>query len=280
VIRTRLRYHRPSSDDEASELLARHEGDVAVLGGGTWLLPLMGRGEIAVANVVDLRGVGLQTIRVSANHVEVGAMATYEDVLASAELAAAVPLLANMAAGVTGGRQLRNQATLVGSACYANPSSEAPAVLVALDATLRLHGPSGARDLPAAEFFQEAFVTALRPGEFVSSFTVARRDMRSGYVKVKISAGSWPVATAAALLDRATGEASVTVGAVEGRPLRLELSPLSDGNGRLRTEEVAALVSSRVTDPWGDVLASPEYRREVAGVVARRAAEQLQEAQA
>jgi aerobic carbon-monoxide dehydrogenase medium subunit len=272
VIRTALRYHRPGSAEEASDLLNEHRGDSAVLGGGTWLLPLMCRGELRVSHVVDLRGMGLDSIRVGADEVEVGAMVTYEDVLASPELADAAPLLGTMAAGVTGGRQLRNQATLVGSACYANPASEVPAVLVALDAVLQVHGPSRPREVAAADFFEGAFATALQPGELVTSFRLPRRRLRTGYAKVKLSAGSWPIATAAAVLDEACGEASVTLGAVERQPLTLAVAGGEPGPG-----QIEALVADGVSDPWADVLAPADYRRRIAPVVARRAFDRIEE---
>ena len=114
MIRTNLRYHRPDTPEQVSELLGEHGEAAAVLGGGTWLLPLMHRGERTHDHVVDLKGLGLEPIAAADGGFTLAATATYEDVLAHAQLCEAVPLLALMAGGVTGGRQLRNQATLAG----------------------------------------------------------------------------------------------------------------------------------------------------------------------
>jgi carbon-monoxide dehydrogenase medium subunit len=277
VIRADLRYHRPSTPGEASGLLAEHVGDAVVLGGGTMLLPMMGRAEITARHVVDLRGLGLDTVTEHAGHVEIGAMATYRHLLTSPLLAHRVPLLPRMAAGITGGEQIRNLGTIGGSACFANPSSEVPAVLVALGATLRLHGPAGYRDIAAADFFHGAFATDLSDGEFLTSLHIPHRRGRSGYHKLKLCEGSWPIVTAVATVDPERDRAEVTVGAALAVPVRIALTTLLDGDGRLDLGGIDALVRSRIDEPWSDTLADGAYRREVAGVIARRAATDLLE---
>jgi aerobic carbon-monoxide dehydrogenase medium subunit len=271
MIRTLLRYHRPATPSEASGVLAEHHGNVAVLGGGTQLLPRMNRDEVHVEHVVDLHGLGLDRISVAADRVEIGARVTYADVLAHAGLGTVVPLLPRVARGITGGRQLTQQATLVGSACHNYPGTDVPGVLVALGATVRLHGTAGVREVAAADFLRGACEVDVRPGEFVSSFVVGRRS-RSGYCKIKHCSGSWPIATASAVLDEATGRLAVTLGAVAATPVRIELDAVPDD-----TTELDEQVRAAVTAPWSDVLAPGSYRRAVAGVVARRAVTELME---
>lgn len=277
MIRARLQYHRPTGIEDASSLLAEWGDAAAILGGGTWLLPRMNRNETSADHIVDLRGLGLDYVRVENDAVEVGAMATYNDVLESEELLAALPLLPRVANGITGGNQIRNQGTLVGSACYANPSSDVPALLVALSAKLRLRGAEGIREVDASNFFMDAFEVDMEPGEFVASFVVPRRRYKTGYHKLKICEGSWPIATAVAVVDEQTGEATVTLGAVRAKPLTIDLGELRGTSGDLDVAGVADLVRERVEDPWGDIVAQAGYRRNVSGVVARRAIEELKE---
>lgn len=271
MIRTELRYHRPDTPGEASALLDDHAHDTVVLGGGTMLLPMMHRAEITARHVLDLRGLALDTVTEHAGHVEIGAMATYRHLLDSPMLARRVPLLPRMAAGITGGEQLRNLGTIGGSACFANPSSDVPAVLVALGATLRLHGPAGHRDVAAANFFHGAFTTDLADGEFLASLLVPHQRGRNGYHKLKLSEGSWPIVTAVATVDPERGTAEVTVGAAQAAPVRIDLTTLLGADGRLHLDSIDALVRDRIDDPWSDVLTDGAYRRVVAGVVARRA---------
>lgn len=265
-----MRYHRPATASEASEILAVHHGNAAVLGGGTQLLPRMMRDEVHVEHVVDIGDIdGLGDIGALDGQVVVGARVTYADVLASDMLRESVPLLPRLAAGVTGGRQITQQATLVGAACHNYPGTDVPGALVALRARMRLHGPEGIREVPAADFFRDAHVTDVRAGEFVTGFAV-EPGARAGYCKVKHAAGSWPIATASAVRD-ADGQLGVTLGAVAAVPVRIELTEV---------EGLADRVRAAVTTPWSDVLAPAEYRVAIAGVVARRALTELMEAAA
>jgi CO/xanthine dehydrogenase FAD-binding subunit len=259
-----LSYHRPSSLDEAAQILAAGDADAAVLGGGTMLTPMLVRRELRVRDVVDLRDLDLGGIDVTGDEARIGARATYADVLGSAELARAVPLLPRMAEGITGGAQIRNQGTLGGSACFANPSSDVPACLVALGARLRLHGSSGPRTVDATEFFVGAFETARRPDELLVDIAFAVPSATFGYAKLKISESSWPIATAIAAREPGGGAAWLTLGAVHRRPVRLDVAAGAE-------EGLDVLVRGALDDPWSDVLAPGEYRRDVAGAIARRA---------
>lgn len=267
MIRTRLRYHRPRRPDEAANLLAEHHGQVAVLAGGSQLLPRMHRGEIDIAHVVDLRGLDLRGIERSNGRVRLGAMVTYDDAMASRLLAESVPLVPRVARGVTGGRQLTGHATLVGALGHAFPGTDMPGALTALNATVELHGPGGARETPIEEFLLGAEHIDLRAGEFIAAVTVDCMP-HSGYCKVKHATGSWPIATASAVDDGDT--LAVTLGAVQARPVRILLRDSAPAM-------VTQAVDAAVTDPWTDVLASGDYRARIASVVAWRALTELQQ---
>ena len=277
MISTRLRYHRPDTVEDAAQLLAAHAGDAAVIGGGTMVLPLMTRDEISVSHAVDLRGAGLTGIETSGEGVRIGSMVTYSDALDSRLVALELPLLSQMASVITGGSQLRNQATLGGAAAYANPSSDVPGVLVALEATFTVCGSAGRRSVAAADFFVGAYSTAMEPGEVLEAFTIRPREGRYGYGKIKLSEGSWPIATASACLAPTGPQGSVTVGAVEAVPFTVDISSAMDEAGQVDLSVVDALVLDRVRQPWEDVLADGDYRRAIAGVVARRAVHSAQQ---
>jgi carbon-monoxide dehydrogenase medium subunit len=259
-----LTYHQPDSVGEAAGILAAEGPYAAVLGGGTMLVPLLVRRQLAVSHVVDPCSLGLDCIRVSGDAVEIGARVCYADVIESPDLAAAAPLLPRMAAGITGGAQIRNQGTIGGSACHANPASDVPACMVALDATMRLHGPAGARDVDAADFFVDAFASARAADELLVGVAIPRRSAAYGYAKLKLSESSWPIATAVAV-RRPDGGATLTLGGVRSRPLQVELERDA------RADDFDELIGAALDEPWADVLADAEYRRAVAPAVARRA---------
>lgn len=281
MIRTELAYHAPEQRAEACSLLAEHGDSAAVLGGGTMLLPAMGRGERTHQHVVDLRRLGLSGVTATEQSMEIGALTTYSSILASDldGVAALVRLASN---GITGGKQLRNQGTVGGSACYANPASDVPGVLVAAAARLVLEGADGTREVPASEFYTDAFVTTCRPGEYLSVIRLARRPVRVGYYKLKLSESSWPIATGSAVVEVADGRvasATVTIGGVCATPFTVDVAELLDDSGALRGDDRALdeLLNGRMGDLWHDELAPASYRKSVAGVVARRALRQTSE---
>jgi CO/xanthine dehydrogenase FAD-binding subunit len=158
---------------------------------------------------------------------------------------------------------------------YANPASDVPTALVALEASMHLAGPAGRRTVPAAEFFRGAFRTALRSGELLTGMEIPRRaGVRWGYVKLKASESSWPIVTAAARLESA-GFAVVAVGGAAEVPVSVTI-PWAEGRSRLEPE-ARSLVDDQLTNVigtwWEDQLADARYRRRVAAVVAVRAVE-------
>src|SRR5262249_37622932 len=156
--------------------------------------------------------------------------------------------------------QIRNRATAGGSACHANPSSDVPAALVALEATLVLASDAGERRLPAPEFFLDAFTTAVRPGELLVAVELPALgpEVRFGYAKLKFGESSWPILTAIAIVG--TGDMlRVVLGAAAAVPVAVEVSRASDLDDAVR---------GALEEPWSDVLASSEYRRRVAPAVA------------
>ncbi len=268
-------FHRPAGAAEAVATLAELGPDAMVLGGGTMLVPALGRRELATKAIVDPSRLGLDRVDPGGDGgLILGARVTYTTLLRSPLVAERAPLLRTIAGTITGGAQIRNQGTIGGSACYANPSSDVPACLVALQARLALLGPDGERVLAAAEFFRRAFETAREPTELLTRIEIPAGDAACGYYKLKLAESSWPIATAVARRD-ATG-ARLVLGGVAATPIVLAAAgPPENGNG---PGVFDAEVEAAITDPYDDVLASGEYRRQVAGPVARRAWKRMEEA--
>ncbi|HWC87624.1 MAG TPA: FAD binding domain-containing protein [Solirubrobacteraceae bacterium] len=266
MIRTPLTYHRPDSTPAAAWLLGEHREDASVLAGGTMLVPLMSRGQRVVRHLIDLAAAGVDGIRAADGMVHIGARATYSKIATSQDIERELPVLARVAAGITGGAQVRNVGTLGGSACYANPSSDGPGVLVALGARMVVLGPAGERRVDAASFFTGAFRTALAADELLVAIEIPAGQPRCGYHKLKLCTGSWPIVTATATVA-AEGWRAVTLGGVCETPLRVELDPVESADTQLQ---------ARIRQPWSDELADGEYRRAVAGAIARRALAEIE----
>lgn len=278
MIKRRFSYQAPSSIDEAIGALAEAGSDAEIVGGGTWVVPEMTHGDRNPGVVIDLRSAGLAGVSESNGGLSVGAMTTYAELADSKLVQERAGGLAAMAAGITGGAQVRYQGTIGGSACYATPSSDAPGALVGLGATLQLRSGSGTREVDAADFFKGAREGDLQAGEVLEAIAIPAppENARFGHYKLKLVESSWPIATATCIIgvdgSGSVSSARLAVGGVNTTPYLVDVSGLV--GSALDDEAAASVVETTragATDPYSDVLASGEYRQQVSGVVAKRA---------
>ena len=153
MIPSTFSYQRAGSVEEALSLAAERGDDAKFLAGGHSLLPLMKLRLAAPEVIIDLGALhDLSYVNDQGSYVAIGALTRHHDVEHSDVLAREVPLLAH-AAGQVGDPQIRHRGTIGGSIAHADPASDLPAVLLALDATLVARGPGGSREIPIGEFF-------------------------------------------------------------------------------------------------------------------------------
>ncbi|MET0642563.1 MAG: FAD binding domain-containing protein, partial [Jiangellaceae bacterium] len=146
-------YHRPTTIEEALDLLAEIGSDGKVLAGGQSLVPLMSMRLAAPAHLVDVNRIdGLAGIQTDVDGVRVGATARHADVEHHEAAYVAVPLLRQAVKHVAHPTN-RNRGTTVGSLVHADPSGEMTAVLALLGGTVTLRRRGGERRLAAGEFF-------------------------------------------------------------------------------------------------------------------------------
>ena len=174
MIPAQFTYKRAFSVDEALDLAAQDGDDAKFLAGGHSLLPLM-KLRLAVPEVlIDIGRLDeLRYIREEDGHIAVGALTSHDELSRSGLLASELPLLAYAAAQV-GDPQVRHRGTIGGSLAHSDPAADLPAVILALDATMVARGPSGSREIPAADFFQSLFETELEPGELLTEIRIPK----------------------------------------------------------------------------------------------------------
>jgi len=160
-------YVRVASVEDAIALLARHGDDARILAGGQTLLATLNMRLSEPALVVDITGIApLRAIERRGDRLWIGALATHSDIEGSPLVAECAPLLAAAAPHIAH-RAIRNAGTWGGSLAYADPAAEWPACLLALEGVVTVQGPQGQRRVPAREFFQDLYTTALAPDELL-----------------------------------------------------------------------------------------------------------------
>ena len=257
-----VRYVRASDVEHALSLLA--EPDAKLVAGGQSLIPVMKLRIARPSVVVDISRLGLSGVEIRGAELHLGPLTTWDELLgAPPELRRpALAAIAECAHGI-GDLQVRNRGTLGGSLAHADPASDAPAVLLALGATLELRSPSGERVVPLADFLLGPFSTALGAQELITDVVVPLPAPGSGsaYVSIEHPASGFALAGAAALVG--PGGSRVAVTGIAAQPFLLG----DAGSGKALEE----------AEIFGDRFAPAEYRRELAAVVARRALERAAE---
>jgi carbon-monoxide dehydrogenase medium subunit len=174
-------YARATSIDNAIQLLTAHGERAKVLAGGQSLMPAMNLRLLAPEWIVDIGGLReLRGISVNAGRVTIGALTRHADLLRSVEVAAHAPLLAEAAAHIAH-PAIRNRGTIGGSLAHADPASELPACMVALDATIIARGAAGERRIPATEFFTGVYETALSATELLVAIELPAASRNSAH---------------------------------------------------------------------------------------------------
>lgn len=271
-------YHRPDSVGEAVAILAEHGDEARVLAGGHSLIPMMKLRLAVPSHLVDLQGIaGLAGIQQSGDSLEIGAMTSQADLLASESVQRACPILIEAAKQIAD-PQVRYCGTVGGNVANGDPGNDMPGIMMCLDADYVLQGASGERAVKARGFYQAAYFTEMEDGEILTAVRIPLPAAGHGYAyeKQKRKIGDYATAAAAVVLSMSGGQcsaASIGLTNVADTPLHAEAA----GQALVGTScdsaaiDAAAAAAEAITSPASDGRGSPEFRTKVAGVMVRRA---------
>jgi carbon-monoxide dehydrogenase medium subunit len=174
-------YARATSVSNALELLRAHGDRAKVLSGGQSLMPAMNLRLISPELIVDIGELtDLRGIAVDGDIVKIGALTRHAELARSPEISAHAPLLAEAIAHVAH-PAIRNRGTLGGSLAHADPASELPACMLALNATVIVRGQGGERKIAAQDFFTGIYETALLPEELLVAVELPANPKNSAH---------------------------------------------------------------------------------------------------
>ena len=251
--------------------------EARLLAGGQSLIPLMKLRLAAPQHLVDLNfAPGLSYIDSAGSQLRLGAMTRHSELQASAE-ARRIPILHDCAAGIAD-VQVRNRGTLGGSLAEADPTGDWAPVLLALGAEVVCLGPQGQRLLPLASFIQDAFTTALAPGELVREIIVGTPAARSGgaYFAFKACAPVYAAASAAPQLtmeDGVCSAAGIFLGAVALTPVHASQAEAALVGKPVNEKSIAAAAeaAAAASDPPADLRGSKDFKRALIRALVARA---------
>ena len=259
---------QPHSLDEALALLAQADEHTRIVSGGTDVLVELQRGVKPARTLIDITKLtALKYVRADGDTIELGGLATHNDVLASrACIDHALPLV--QACAEVGAPQIRTRGTIAGNLVTASPANDTIAPLVALDARIELRSASGTRVVPIEQFFTGFRTTIARRDELITAirFPALRSDQRGLFLKLGLRRAQAisviDVAFVVTLDGQVVRDARIALGCLAPTIVRA-----SNAERYLRgkaldaaTRREAARLALEDASPIGDVRGSKKYR--------------------
>ena len=277
-----MRYEAPETVERVATLLAETAGETRILAGGTDLLVQMRSDIVDPELIVDIKRIA-ETRTVTeepGGGWRIGAAVTGAELKEHARLKQVWPGVVE-AANLIGSTQVQGRATLGGNLCNGSPAADSVPALIAAGAVATLAGPKGRRELPVEDVMLGPRKLALTRGEFVVSFLLPPRPARSSDAYLRfIPRTEMDIAVVGAGVSLTLDEggtitrARVSLGAVAPRVLLVPEAAAAivgshlDRAAQDRLEAAARAACTPIDDKRGTV----DFRIQVAGVLARRAA--------
>jgi carbon-monoxide dehydrogenase medium subunit len=273
-----FKYIAVTSLEHALALKAEHGDGARFLAGGQSLIPAMNFRLARPAILIDINGIEAIAGVTFNGTTRIGALTRYRALQRDPVFSSLVPLIGEALPHVAH-PQIRNRGTIGGNLSHADPASELPAIALALRARLRVQAANHARWIEASCFFTGALTTDLRSDEMLTEIDLPSQRSRTGscFMEIARRRGDFAIVGVAAQLtlgdrNECTDVRLVFCGVgetpVDASPAAGVLTGHAPTEKNLR--DVAASVRKMV-EPAGNVHATADYQRHIAGVLAERA---------
>ena len=277
-----MRFEAPTTTKEAVGLLSKEKGVAYILAGGTDLLVKMKAGMIEPDLVVDIKRIkAMREIKKTANGFSIGAAVPCSALGENAALVKAWPGIVE-AASLIGSKQVQGRCTMSGNLCNASPAADSVPALVAAGAKVIITGPKGSRKLNVEDVPAGVGRTVLKKGEMIASIELPKKPSRSGDAYLRFTPRTeMDIAVVSVSVNLSLDgkgvvtKARVALGAVAATVLLVKeaakaiIGTKLDDNAKAKLAAACSAACKPIDDKRGTI----EFRTDVAGVLARRAAE-------
>ena len=276
-----MRYERPKTIMDATALLSAAKNNAFVLAGGTDLLVRMQRDDFEAELLVDIKSIaGMGDIVESDDAFVIGAAVPCAALEKNEALVAAWPGVVE-AANLIGSTQIQGRCTLAGNLCNASPAADSVPAMVAAGAQARIAGPDGTRVVAVEDIPQSPGKTSLQKGEIIEAIVLGKPLPRSGDAYLRfIPRTEMDIAVVGVgihlVLEEggAVQSARIALGAVGPKVVLAKDAAQALVGTQLEDTALDALAEacSAACNPIDDKRGTVDFRKQVAGVLARRAA--------
>ena len=272
----RFRLEEPESVSEVSELLGRFGDSAKIYAGGTELLLAMKEGLVQYERLIDVKKLRCKDVTLENGALSIGALCTHRELETSEVIKEKLPALAKLEHNIANVR-VRQVGTIGGNLCFAEPHADPGTLLIALGAKMIAEKSSAQREIPAEEFFVDAFETALEPDEVLTKIVVPVPGPtgRSAYLKFGYLERPSVGVGVAFNLNGQVSSMRIAVGCAGPAPRRVqEAEALLEGKSREEAERnlaQAGALAGRAAQAITDLHGSQDYKEHIVGVLLKRA---------
>jgi carbon-monoxide dehydrogenase medium subunit len=270
-------YHRPTTVDEALDLLASLGEDAKVLAGGQSLIPLMKLRFAAPAHLVDINRLeGLDAIEEVGDELHIGALVRHNQLAGSELIRSSYPMIAAAAPQIAD-PLVRNLGTIGGSLTHCDPGGDLGAVMLAANARVTLRSKDGEREVPVTEFLADTFQSSIEPNELLTTVKITSPTGSYGgtYLKLERKVGDYATVAVATRLLMSNGTiGSAGIGLTSVGLTNIKATAAEDAlAGQAPSDELfaeAGRLAAAASDPVTDVRGTEAYKRHIVEVYVRR----------
>jgi CO/xanthine dehydrogenase FAD-binding subunit len=277
-------YYKPRGMQDLWKLMADIDGEISLLEGGTDLFPRMKRGLSQPKHVIDLKGIQeLDYVRKEEDqHIKIGANIPLYKLTDPTLLPGSMSFLSK-AIGSIGSPQIRSKGTLIGNICNASPAADSVPPLICLNSQIRVEDGCGSRYVELEGFFKGPGETILNKGQVATEVLIpfAPNGSKATFIKLGRVAKDLAIVNIAVLIEFASEQiirnSRIVLGAVAPTTIRLKrCEELLVGHAfnEIQSDAIAE-VAMQECKPISDLRATAQYRREMVGVLLKRAIKEI-----
>jgi carbon-monoxide dehydrogenase medium subunit len=252
-------------------------GDEArVIAGGHSLIPVMKQRLTDIKHLIDLSGINeIKGIEITGNQISIGAMTTQVELINNEELFKKAPIIREASLQIAD-PQVRNLGTIGGNVANGDPANDMPGLMQLLDATYKLSGRNGVREVKARDFYEGAYFTAREDDEILISISFEAPSGGYAYEKQKRKIGDYATAAAGVIVkveNNKFSSASIALTNLSDTPVycdkAVDIIVGKEIDNNLLDQVTKACVD--LSDPVADQRGPVEFKKYVAGIVIKKA---------
>ncbi|MDC6451480.1 xanthine dehydrogenase family protein subunit M [Alphaproteobacteria bacterium] len=276
MIPSAFKFYKPDNISKAVSLMKDFGEEARVIAGGHSLIPIMKQRLTDIKHLIDLSGINeIKGINITGDEISIGAMTTQVELINNEELFQKAPIIREASLQIAD-PQVRNLGTIGGNVANGDPANDMPGLMQLLDATYKLSGTNGSREVKARDFYEGAYFTSREDDEILLSISFESPSGGYAYEKQKRKIGDYATAAAGVIIkveNNKCSSASIALTNLSDTPVYCNKAV-----DMIVGKEIDNDLLDRVTktcvdqsDPVADQRGPVEFKKYVAGIVIKKA---------